>query len=50
MARVVRDNVANKLAESLTYSNNRLYATQLIGGFLMAQIRLQSQAPYTVTF
>ena len=44
VARVVRGNVAKKLADSLTYSKDNLHANQLMRGFLMAQIRLQSQA------
>ena len=44
LARVVRGNVAKKLAESITVSNDLLDASQLMLGFFMTQYRLQSHA------
>ena len=44
LARVVRGNVAEKLAESITVSNDLLDASKLMLGFFMTQYRLQSQA------
>lgn len=44
LARVVRGNVAMKLAESITVSNDLLDASKLMLGFFMTQYRLQSQA------
>lgn len=44
LARVVRGNVAKKLAESITVSNDLLDASQLMLGFFMTQYRIQSHA------
>ena len=45
LARVVRGNVAKKLADSIQQQQNDMFkADQLLGGFLMAQIFIQSQA------
>ena len=44
LARVVRGEVAKKLSESITVSNDLLSASQLMLGFFMAQYRLQSHA------
>ncbi|KAJ7382193.1 hypothetical protein OS493_036524 [Desmophyllum pertusum] len=44
LARVVRGNVAKKLAESITVTNDLLDASQLMLGFFMTQYRLQSHA------
>lgn len=42
LARVVRGNVAKKLAKSISVSNDLLSASQLLLGFFMTQYRLQS--------
>ena len=44
LARVIRGNVAKKLAQSITVSNDLLDASQLMLGFFMTQYRLQSHA------
>ena len=44
LARVVRGEVAKKLAQSITVTNDLLSASQLMLGFFMAQYRLQSHA------
>ncbi|XP_078374111.1 uncharacterized protein LOC144657630 [Oculina patagonica] len=44
LARVVRGNVARKLAQSITAGDDLLHASQLMLGFFMAQYRLQSHA------
>ena len=44
LARVVRGNVAKKLAESIAVSNDLLDASKLMLGFFMTQYRLQSHA------
>ena len=44
LARVVRGNVARKLAQSITVSNDRLDASQLMLGFFMTHYRLQAHA------
>ncbi|KAL9969707.1 hypothetical protein ACROYT_G021959 [Oculina patagonica] len=44
LARVVRGNVARKLAQSITAGDDLLDASQLMLGFFMAQYRLQSHA------
>ena len=44
LARVVRGNVAKKLSQSITVSNDPLDASQLMLGFFMTQYRLQSHA------
>ena len=44
LARVVRGNVAKKLSQSITVSNDLLDASQLMLGFLMTQYRFQSHA------
>ena len=46
LAGVVRGNVAKKLAQSITVSNDLLGASQLMLGFFMAQYRLQSHAVF----
>lgn len=44
LARVIRGNVAKKLSQSITVSNDLLHASQLMLGFFMTQYRLQSHA------
>ena len=45
LARIVRSNLANKLAASIGKQQNDLFkAHELLGGFLMSQIFIQSQA------
>ena len=44
LAGVVRGDVAKKLQQSITVSNDLLSASQLMLGFFMAQYRLQSHA------
>ena len=44
LARVVRGNVAKKLSQSITVSNDPLDASQLMLGFFMTEYRLQSHA------
>lgn len=45
LARIVRSNLANKLAASIGEQQNDLFkAHELFGGFLMSQIFIQSQA------
>ena len=44
LARVVRGNVAKKLSQSITVSNDLLDGSQLMLGFFMTQYRLQSHA------
>lgn len=45
LAAVVRGNVAKKLSDAISKVNNDIYtADQLLGGFLMTQLLIQSQA------